>query len=157
MVGVGHAGLQEPVRGCITAAVALQRFDEYDGWSDRWPETVISKGANEGECPRGVFGKTADPSAVDDQHGPASLVELTIADASHDRVARLLTSCRSADFCGQFGEVVGGRFEHVAAFEFGAYGHLEEFGGGQIAALQFVVEVVWEVHLAQPLLSSDHC
>ena len=122
------AGLEEPVRGCIAPAVALQRFDEDDGGGDRWPETVVAKGANERESSCRAFGKAADTSAVDDQQGSAGVMELTIADAAHDRVgARLLTRCRFADFSSQFGEVVVGRFEDVATFEFGAHGDLEKF------------------------------
>ena len=56
------------------------------------------------------------------------MVELTIADASHDRVgARLLTRGRFTDFCSQFGEVVVGRVEDVTSFEFGAQSDLEQF------------------------------
>ncbi len=75
----------------------------------------------------------------------AGLVELTIADASHDRVgARLLTRCGLADFGGEFGEVVVGCVEYVATFEFGTHRNLEQFRGGEIAAFQLVVEVIWE-------------
>ncbi len=97
--------------------MALQRFDEHDGCGDRRPQTVIAKGSDERERPCRAFGEAADASAVDDQHGSAGLVELTIADASHDRVgARLLTRSRFADFSSQLGEVVVGRFKDVTAF-----------------------------------------
>ena len=80
--------------------------------------------------------------------GSAGLVELTIADASHDRVgAGLLTCGRFANFGSEFGEVVVGRFEDVTKFEFGAHRDLEQFRGWQIATLQFVVEIIWEIHL----------
>ena len=56
------------------------------------------------------------------------MVELTISDPSHDRVgARLLSRCRLADFSSEFGEVVVGRLENVAAFELGTDGDLEQF------------------------------
>ena len=93
-----------------------------------WPEVASAKGAHESKGPCGAFGEAADGSAVEDQHQSAGLVQLAIADASHDRVgARLLACSRFAHFCGQFGEVVVGRVERVAAFEFGTYGDLEKF------------------------------
>ena len=50
------------------------------------------------------------------------MVELTIADALHDRVgARLLTRGRFTDFCSQFGEVVVGRFEDVCGVHVGEF------------------------------------
>ena len=128
--------------------MTLQRFDEYDGWGDRRPQTVLAKGSDERERPCRAFGEAADASAVDDQHGSAGLVELTIADASHDRVgAGLLTCGRFANFGSEFGEVVVGRFKDVTKFEFGAHRDLEQFRGWQIATLQFVVEIIWEIHL----------
>jgi len=58
----------------------------------------------------------------------AGVVELTIADASHDRiVSSLLTLCWFADIGGEFGEVVVGRFEYVTTFEFGTHGNLQQF------------------------------
>lgn len=49
-------------------------------------------------------------------------MELTIADASHDRVgAGLLTRSRFADFSSEFGEVGVGCSKDVTAFEFGAH------------------------------------
>ena len=75
-------------------------------------------------------------------------MELTIADASYDRVgAGLLTCGRFANFCSQLAEVVVCCFKDVTTFEFGAHRDLEEFGSGQIAAFQFVVEIIWEIHL----------
>ena len=49
--GFDDAGFEKPVRRCISPAVALQRFDEDDGGDDRRPETAVTKGANERECP----------------------------------------------------------------------------------------------------------
>ena len=126
--GFDDAGLEEPARDCIAPAVTLQRFDKHDSWGDRWPQTVVAKGADERECPCRAFGEAADASAVDDQHRSAGLVELTIADSSHDRVGtRLLTRGRFTDLGSQFGEVVVGRVEDVTSFEFGAHGDLEQF------------------------------
>ena len=48
--GFDDAGLEEPVRGGIAPAVALQRFDENGGWCDRWPLTVIAEGSDESEA-----------------------------------------------------------------------------------------------------------
>jgi len=124
--GFDDAGLEEPVRLCVASAVALERFDEYDGWGDRWPESLVAKSANERKGSCRAFGETADTSAVDDQHVLAGLVELTIADASHDRVgSRLLTRCWFADFGDEFGEVLVGCVKYVATFEFGTHGNLE--------------------------------
>ena len=154
--GFDDTGLEEPVRVCIAPAVALERFDEYHGWGDWWPESFVAKGANERKCSCRAFGEAADASAVDDQHELAGLVELTIADASHDRVgSRLLTHCWFADFGDEFREVIVGCVEYVATFEFGTHGNLEQFRGGQIAPLELVVEGVWKVHL-QPWHTPKH-
>ncbi len=89
---------------------------------------MVAKGADECECACRALGEATDAAAVDDQQGSAGLVELTIADASHDRVgARLLTRCRLADFSSEFGKVVVGRLQNVATFELGAHGELEQF------------------------------
>ena len=126
--GFDDTGLEQPVRVCIAPAVALERFDKYHGWGDRRPESVVAKSANERKSSRRAFGEAADTSAVDDQHVLASLVELTIADASHDRIgSRLLTLCWFADFGGEFGEVVGGCIQYVETFEFGTHGNLQQF------------------------------
>ena len=61
---VDDAGLEESVRGGVSAAVTLQRFDEYDGRSDRWPEPVVAKCADECECSWRALGEAADASAV---------------------------------------------------------------------------------------------
>ena len=55
------AGLEESVRVCVASAVALERFDEYDGWGDRWPDSVVAKGAYECEGSGRPFGEAADP------------------------------------------------------------------------------------------------
>ena len=126
--GFDDTGLEEPVRVCIASAVALQRFDEHDGWCDRWPESVVAKGSYECEGSCRAFGEASDASAIDDQHESAGVVELTIADASHDRVgASLLTRCWFADFGGEFGEVVVGCVEYVATFDFSTHRNLQQF------------------------------
>ena len=123
---VDDAGLEESVCVGFSAAVTVQRFDEYDRRSDRWPEPVVAKCADDCECSWRALGEAADASAVDDQHESAGLVELTIADATHDRVrTRLLTRGRLAKFGSEVGEVGIGRFEDITSFELGAHRDLE--------------------------------